>query len=90
MNAMTSPNKASGDHDDLKAQIESLRKDLSELAATVTDDVSDSIEDAGRRISKSGKNATKRATKAVRNNPLAAVGIAAGFGLIVGLLLHKG
>jgi ElaB/YqjD/DUF883 family membrane-anchored ribosome-binding protein len=89
MNSAQSPSKSSGSHDDLKEQIESLRKDLSELAATVTDDVSDGIEDAGRKIRKSGKDATKMASKAVRGNPLSAVAIAAGFGLIVGLLLHK-
>lgn len=47
MNSAPSPSKSSGSHDDLREQIESLRKDLSELAATVTDDVSDGIKGAG-------------------------------------------
>lgn len=90
MNTAQASNKSPANHDDLSAQIESLRKDLTELASTVSDDVSDGIEEAGRKIGKTGRDATKRATKAVHNNPLAAVGIAAGFGLVVGLLLHKG
>jgi ElaB/YqjD/DUF883 family membrane-anchored ribosome-binding protein len=90
MSTAQATNKSAANHDDLSAQIESLRKDLTELASTVSDDVSDGIEEAGRQIGKTGRDATKRATRAVRDNPLAAVGIAAGFGLIVGLLLHKG
>lgn len=90
MNTAQASNKSPANHDDLSAQIESLRKDLTELASTVSDDVSDGIEEAGRKIGKTGRDATKQATKAVRDNPLSAVAIAAGFGLVVGLLLHKG
>ena len=75
--------------DELSEQIETLRKDLSRLAAEFTEDVSDGAEKAGRQISRTGRQARKTATDAVLGHPLTAVGIAAGLGLVVGLVARK-
>lgn len=48
--------------DELSDQIETLRKDLSKLAAEFTDDVSDGAEKAGQQISRTGRQAQKTAT----------------------------
>ncbi len=83
------PIKNSLSSDDLHHQIDALRADLAKLAATVSGDVSDGLETAGHRISRSGRDAQASALHAVRANPLAAVGIAAGLGLLLGLMSRK-
>lgn len=75
--------------DDLSHQIAALRDDLMRLAATVGGDVSDGIERTGHQITRTGRDARASATHAVRANPLAAVGIAAGIGLLLGILSRK-
>ncbi|SMH46825.1 DUF883 family protein [Maritimibacter sp. HL-12] len=89
MNATLKTNAKSSD-DDLSQQIEDLREDLLKLAATVRNEMSDGIEEAGRQISKTGREAQTTATNAVIGHPLTAVGIAAGIGLLLGLLARKG
>ena len=76
--------------DDLGQQIEALRADLLKLAATITGDVSGGVGKASHQIAQSGRDAQATATHAVRGNPLAAVGIAAGLGLLLGLIARKG
>ncbi len=76
--------------DELREQIETLRTDLTKLASEFTDEVSDGAEKAGRQISRTGRDAHKTATDAVLGHPLTAVGIAAGLGLVVGLVARKG
>jgi ElaB/YqjD/DUF883 family membrane-anchored ribosome-binding protein len=75
--------------EDLGEQIAALRADLVKLAETVSSDVSDGIGSAGRQISQSGRDARDSATATVLDHPLAAVGIAAGLGLLVGLVARK-
>jgi len=91
MNAQASQTpKAASSPEDISQQIETLRADLMKLAATVTGDVSDGIDSAGRHIRQTGRDARATATTAVLEHPLAAIGIAAGFGLLLGLIARKG
>jgi ElaB/YqjD/DUF883 family membrane-anchored ribosome-binding protein len=91
MNATsTQANKAAPSPEDISAQIETLRADLMTLAATVKGDVSDGIEKAGRQIGQTGRDARATATSAVLDHPLAAIGIAAGLGLLLGLVARRG
>lgn len=76
--------------EDLSQQIEDLRADLMKLATTVRKDMSEGIDVAGRQISKSSRDAQETATNAVVGHPLTAVGIAAGIGLLLGLMARKG
>jgi len=82
--------KAVADPEDLGAQIETLRADLMKLAATVKGDVTEGIEKAGRQIGQTGRDARATATGAVLDHPLAAIGIAAGLGLLLGLVARRG
>lgn len=91
MNApLTSNAKVAPSPDDISQQIETLRADLMKLAATVKDDVSEGIGKAGRQIGQTGRDARATATNAVLDHPLAAIGIAAGLGLLLGLVARKG
>lgn len=91
MNApLTSNTKAAPSPDDISQQIETLRADLMKLAATVKDDVSEGIGKAGRQIGQTGRDARATATNAVLDHPFAAIGIAAGLGLLLGLVARKG
>lgn len=75
---------------DLGDQIATLRADLMKLTEIITGDMSDGLEKAGRKITKTGRDAQESATNAVLTHPLAAVGLAAGVGLLLGLVLRKG
>lgn len=88
--ASTQTPKTTPSPEDISQQIETLRADLVKLAATVTGDVSDGIGNAGKQISQTSRDARETATNAVLEHPLTAIGIAAGFGLLVGLVAHKG
>jgi len=83
-------NNASPSDEDLGAQIASLREDLTKLAATATDDMAEGIENAGRQIERAGRDVRDTATRIVVDHPLTAVGIAAGVGLLLGMLARKG
>lgn len=85
----TSP-KNKGASDDLGQQIEALRADMSKLMATVSGDVSDGLDEAGRQISRTGRDARAAATNTVNEHPLAALGVAVGVGLLLGLVARKG
>jgi ElaB/YqjD/DUF883 family membrane-anchored ribosome-binding protein len=90
MNAPLTPNpKAVPTPDDLDQQIKDLRADLMALGETITDGVSEGIGKAGRQIGQTGRYARAIATNAVVGHPMAAIGIAAGLVLLVGLLVRK-
>lgn len=76
--------------DDLSQQIDALREDLKKLVNTISGDVSDGIGQAGQRINQTGREFQKSATNTVLDHPLAAVGIAAAVGLLLGLMTRKG
>ncbi|RYH07245.1 YqjD family protein [Tropicimonas sp. IMCC6043] len=76
--------------DEISQQIEVLRADLMKLAATVSDEVSEGIGQARHRIGQTGRDAQSSATNAVLGHPLSAVAIAAGIGLLLGLVARKG
>ncbi len=90
MNAPVSPaTKAASSPDDLSQQIENLRADVMKLAETIKNDMSDEIENAGRQIGQTGRDARDTATNTVIAHPLTAVGIAAGVGLLLGMIARK-
>ncbi|MCC6006359.1 MAG: DUF883 family protein [Rhodobacteraceae bacterium] len=91
MNATsTQAAKAATNPEDLSAQIETLRADLMKLAATVRGDVTEGLEAASKQIGQTGRDARATATGAVLEHPLAAIGIAAGLGLLLGLVARRG
>jgi ElaB/YqjD/DUF883 family membrane-anchored ribosome-binding protein len=75
---------------DIGQQIETLRADLAQLTATITEEMSDGIGTAGRKIGQTGRDVQATATNAVLGHPLTAIGIAAGIGLLLGLVARKG
>ena len=75
--------------DDLGQQIEALRADLTALAATIAEGVSEGIGKAGQQIGRTSRDARAVATNAVVGHPLAAIGIAAGLVLLFGLLVRR-
>lgn len=81
--------KAAISSDDLGEQIASLRADLSKLVETLSDDVSKGLSRAGHQIERSGHDARTTATNTVLDHPLAAVGVAVGVGLLLGLVARK-
>lgn len=81
--------KTAASDQDIGQQIEALRKDLAQLTATLSDDVKRGVENAGQSINQAGRNAQKTATTAVIDHPMAAIGIAAGIGLLLGLIARK-
>ncbi len=76
-------------NDDLAQQIAALRADVSKLMTTVSDDVADGLGQAGRQLGLTGRDARATATRTVLDHPLAAVGIAVGVGLLLGLVARK-
>lgn len=76
--------------DDLSQQIDALRADLKKLATTVSHDVSDGLGQAGKQISQTGRDMRASATHTVLDHPLAAVGIAAAVGLMLGMMTRRG
>lgn len=81
--------KANLPSDDLSQQLESLRADVSKLMSTLSDDVSDGLGQASRQISRTSREARVTATNSVIDHPMAAVGIAVGVGLLLGLVARK-
>lgn len=76
--------------DDLSQQLEALRADVAKLVSTLSDDVSQGMGKAGRQIGQTGRDARSTATATVIEHPLAAVGIAVGVGLLLGMIARKG
>lgn len=91
MNAQTtSSTKAAPSAEDLHEQIENLREDLMKLAATIKGEMSKGVDRAEEQISKASRDARATTVNAVLDNPLTAVGIAAGIGFLVGMMTRKG
>jgi ElaB/YqjD/DUF883 family membrane-anchored ribosome-binding protein len=90
MNTVNSALKANSNTDDLSQQMEALRADMSKLMTTVSGDVTDGLDQAGRQISRASRDARAAATNSVIDHPLAAMGIAVGVGLLLGLVARKG
>jgi ElaB/YqjD/DUF883 family membrane-anchored ribosome-binding protein len=82
--------KAAPSSEDISKQIETLRAELMALAATISGVVPDGVQKAGRQIGRTGRNVRATATGAVLDHPLAAIGIAAGLGLLLGLVVRRG
>lgn len=71
--------------DDLAAQIEAIRADMQNLTATVSGI-------AGKQMGRAQEKAmeTKQdAEDAIKRNPLQAIAIAAGLGLLIGILTRR-
>ena len=81
--------KAALSSDDLGEQIAALRADLSKLVDTLSGDVTKGLSRAGQQIERSGHDARTTATNTVLDHPLAAVGVAVGVGLLLGLVARK-
>ena len=81
--------KAALSGDDLAEQIASLRADLSKLVETLSGDVTKGFSRASQQIERSGHDARVTATNTVLDHPLAAVGVAVGIGLLLGMVARK-
>jgi ElaB/YqjD/DUF883 family membrane-anchored ribosome-binding protein len=90
MSTVNSALKTNSSSDDLIHQMEALRADMSKLMTTVSGDVTDGLDQAGRQISRASRDARAAATNSVMDHPLAAMGIAVGVGLLLGLVARKG
>lgn len=86
--------------DELSAQIETLRKDLSSLTVTITElgrEKKSELTDTARRkkaeaeeyISTQARDARDQATEFVSTQPATALGIAAGIGFLIGCLTSR-
>lgn len=88
--------------DELSAQIETLRKDLSSLTETITElgrEKKSELTDTARRkkaeaeaeeyISTQARDARDQATEFVSTQPATALGIAAGIGFLIGCLTSR-
>ena len=75
--------------DDLRAQIATLRADFAKLSATAAEGVGDGIDAAGRQVARTGRDAKASVVDAVTANPLIAVGVAAGVGYLLGMLMRR-
>ncbi|PIV73381.1 MAG: hypothetical protein COW55_13290 [Rhodobacteraceae bacterium CG17_big_fil_post_rev_8_21_14_2_50_65_11] len=81
--------KAPTSEHDIGQQIETLRADLARLTEALTEEMTDGLQTAGRKIGQTGADAKSRATNAVLDHPLTAIGIAVGIGLLLGLVARK-
>jgi ElaB/YqjD/DUF883 family membrane-anchored ribosome-binding protein len=80
-----SPADSNRDAEDLAKQIDAIRSDLQNLTSTVS-------RVAGKQINRAQDKAMETASEAeeaIRRNPLQAVAIAAGLGLLLGVLTRR-
>ncbi len=88
------------DYDALVAQLATMRTEMTKLAASVSSaaakngkamaqDMSDGMSDARSYITRKGHEADLRVEHAVVANPYVALGLAAGFGLLLGALTRR-
>lgn len=81
--------KSDASSDDMARQIDVLRADFAKLTASLSADMADGLDAAGRRIDRTSRAAKDKATEAVTDNPLMALGIAVGVGLLLGLFARR-
>lgn len=90
----------SGEHDAIGAQIAALRADIVKLAGSVQSsatssgtalakDMSDGLNDAAHYLGRKGHAADLRIEGAVAANPYLSLGLAAGLGLLVGVMTRR-
>lgn len=90
----------SGEHDVIAQQISALRADIVKLAGTLqssatnsgtalAQDMTDGLNDAARYLGRKGHAADMRIEGAVAANPYLALGLAAGLGLLVGVMTRR-
>lgn len=80
-----SPADSNRDAEDLAKQIDAIRSDLQNLTSSVS-------RIAGKQINRAQDKAMETASEAedaIRRNPLQAVAIAAGIGLLLGVLTRR-
>ncbi len=91
---------AGADYDAVAAQLASLRGEISKLAGTVSDaaghrgqalaaDVSDGVSDAVSYLGRQARDGEARLEGAVTTHPYVAIGMAAGIGLLLGVLTRR-
>jgi len=76
--------------DDLSRQIETLRAELARISTTAAENVAEGVSTARHKIGQTGRDARATVTDTVLEHPLAAVGVAAGFGFLLGMIMRKG
>ncbi len=88
------------DFEGLSAQFAELREDLAKLTHSVASsaerrgrrmgsDISDGVGEAISYVERKGKDTEAELEKSVANHPLVALGLAAGFGLVLGALMRR-
>jgi ElaB/YqjD/DUF883 family membrane-anchored ribosome-binding protein len=93
--------KLSADFDGLVAQLASLRQDITQLTGSVAalaegrgrkmaNDISDGLSEAVSYVERKSTGAEAELEKAVATHPLLALGLAAGFGLMIGAMTRRG
>jgi ElaB/YqjD/DUF883 family membrane-anchored ribosome-binding protein len=75
--------------EELRAQVATLRADIGKLSSTAAGGVGEGIDAAGKQIARSGREARASIVDAVIANPLAAVGVAAGIGYLLGVFTRR-
>jgi ElaB/YqjD/DUF883 family membrane-anchored ribosome-binding protein len=93
--------KTPTDFDALVAQLASLRDDMTRLTGSVTTlaerrgrkfatDVADGVTEAVHYVERKGTGAEADLEKSVAVHPLVALGLAAGIGLLIGMMTRRG
>ncbi len=94
------PSDAIPDYDALLTQLTSLRGEIAKLATSVTaaasksgnaiaQDMTTGLTDARRYVTRKGHDVDLRVEGAVAANPYMALGLAAGLGLLLGVLSRR-
>lgn len=89
------------DFEGLVAQLAALRDDMTKLTGSVTtlaerrgrkmaSDISEGFSEAVHYVERKGTSAEAELEKSVATHPLMAIGLAAGFGLLIGAMTRRG
>lgn len=89
------------DFDGVGAQLAALRDDMTKLTGSVTAlaerrgrkmaaDISEGMSEAMHYVERKGAGAEAELEKSVATHPLIALGLAAGFGLLIGAMTRRG
>jgi ElaB/YqjD/DUF883 family membrane-anchored ribosome-binding protein len=96
----TSPKNAAADYDAVLAQMAKLRDDIAQIAHSVQSiasarghdlgkDITDGLDFSARYLGRKGHEADVRVEDAVAANPYIALGLAAGLGLLLGVITRR-